>query len=456
MKKHDEERRRILFIGNFAYSSTKTIASGAIRRLQDCPGVTLHIVGAHPYDEYGKYPVSTDCDGVITCCRMENPMARGLARRRPAIPFVFVLDPCPWPSLQPRSLSIVCDDRAIAAEAADLFVRHDLREFGYVGSRLEHANTGWDAARREAFASRLAEHGFSARAYSPTGRSDEEESAALAAWLRALPKPCGLFVAYDQRARRVLEICRVEGISVPEQIQVIGVDNESWICESIRPTLSSIEPDFEGAGYRAAEALLEMMGGALTWNAAVPAAGTQQDAAKMAASQAAAKMAAFQPAAKMTAFQPAAKMAAFQPAAKMAAFPGSATFGVRRVVQRMSTIDAHGSAGRAVRARDYIRTHVGEPFSVPMLAKRLGCSLRTLQLSYRTVFGTTVAGDIAESRLDKAKELLEGSDTPVGEIGKLVGFASQPHFARVFKARTGMSLAAWRRHARPHGSLREK
>ena len=181
MKKHDEERRRILFIGNFAYSSTKTIASGAIRRLQDCPGVTLHIVGAHPSDEYGKYPVSTDCDGVITCGGMENPMARRLARRKPAIPFVFVLDPCSWPSLRPRSLSIDCDDRAIAAEAADLFVRHDLREFGYVGSRHEHFNTGWDAARREAFVSRLAEHGYLARAYSPTGRSDEEESAALAA-----------------------------------------------------------------------------------------------------------------------------------------------------------------------------------------------------------------------------------------------------------------------------------
>lgn len=399
--KHDVERRRILFIGEFAYSSTKPIASGAIRRLQDCHGVALHIFGAHPSDGYEKYPVSTGYDGVITCCGMWNPMARRLARRKPSIPFVFVVDPCRWPSLESRSISIVCDDRAIAAEAADLFVRHDLRVFGYVGSRYEHAYAGWDTARREAFSSRLAEHGFSARTYSPSGRGDEEESAALAAWLCALPKPCGLFVAYDKRARRVLEICHDEGISVPEQIQVVGVDNESWICESTRPTLSSIEPDFEGAGYRAAEALLEMMDGA-GCAAAVE------------------------------------------------------TFGVRRVVQRMSTIDAHGSAGRAVRARDYIRTHVGEPFSVPMLAKRLGCSLRTLQLSYRTVFGTTVAGDIAESRLERAKELLEGSDTPVGEIGRLVGFASQPHFTRVFKARVGMSMTAWRRNARTHTDLREK
>ena len=410
--KHDEERRRILFIGNFAFSSTKTIASGAIRRLQDCPDVALHIVGAHPYDEYGTYPVSTDCDGVITCCRMENPMARGLARRRPAIPFVFVLDPCPWPSLQPRSLSIVCDDRAIAAEAADLFVRHDLREFGYVGSRHEHPNTEWVAARREEFASRLAEHGFSARAYSPTGRSDEEESAALAAWLLALPKPCGLFVAYDQRARRVLEICRAEGISVPEQIQVLGVDNESWICESIRPTLSSIEPDFEGAGYRAAEALLEMMGGA-RYNEECKMDNAQCEGA-----------------------------AGTKPGPPV---PATATFGVRRVVERMSTTDAHGSMSRAVRARNFIQSHVGEPLTVSRVAEQLNCSLRTLQSSYKAVFGTTVWDDIAETRLAMAQKLLSSTDIPIGDIPERVGFKSPRHFARLFKTRTGMSMRQWRK-----------
>ena len=121
------------------------------------------------------------------------------------------------------------------------------------------------------------------------------------------------------------------------------------------------------------------------------------------------------------------------------------TFGVRRVVERMSTTDAHGSLSRAVRARDYIRTHVGEPLSVTAVAKKLRCSTRMLQKSYKAVYGVTVRDDIAEARLEKAKRLLAETKTPVGEIPGLVGFESPLHFARFFKTRTGMSMRDWRR-----------
>ncbi len=127
--------------------------------------------------------------------------------------------------------------------------------------------------------------------------------------------------------------------------------------------------------------------------------------------------------------------------------PGGAveTFGVRRVVERMSTTDAHGSLSRAVRARDYIRTHTGEPLSVAAVAKKLCCSTRMLQKSYKAVYGITVRDDIAEARLEKAKRLLAETKTPVGEIPELVGFESPLHSARHFKARTGMSMSDWRR-----------
>jgi LacI family transcriptional regulator len=298
------------------------------------------------------------------------------------------------PSVRRRSVSLVCDDAAISRTAAALLARHGLTDFGYVGARLDAAWARWDAVRREAFLRTLAAKGFSARVYAPPKRKagSKAESAALAAWLRGLPKPCGLFVSYDQRAMRVLNLCRAGGIAVPEQIQIVGADNEAWICESTSPTLTSIEPDFEGAGFRAAEALLAMMDGA----------------------------------------------------------PGdrTETFGVRRTVERMSTTDAHGRASRAVRARNYIRSHVGEPLTVARLAERLNCSLRTLQSSYRAVFGATVWDDIAEARLGKAKELLAGTRTPVAEIPALVGVESLRHFMRFFKARTGMSMREWRKRGK--------
>ena len=383
--------RRILFLGDFAYSSVKAVVSGVIRALSGHPEVELVIHGAHPADNDRNYATSPDVDGVITCMGVREAFARRLAAARNRCPIAFVSQPCNLPSLRRRSISLVCDDAAISEAAAALRARHDLTEFGYVGSRLSAAGAGWDAGRREAFARALGARGFSAHVYEPTPRrgGSRTESEALADWLLALPKPCGLFVSYDQRAMRVLNVCRARGIAVPEQIQIVGVDNEPWICESTSPTLSSIEPDFEGCGRRAAEALLAMMDGA-------PGGRTE-------------------------------------------------TFGVRRVVQRMSTTDAHGSAGRAVRARDYIRTHAGEPLTVAQLAKSMCCSVRTLQLSYRTVFGTTVWDDIAEARMEKAKALLAGTKTPVGEIPKLVGFESAHHFSQFFKARMGMSMSQFRR-----------
>ena len=404
--------RRILFLGEFAYSSTKPIVSGTIRFLSNHPDVALIIHGAHPGDDDPARGVDSDVDGVISCIGSYKGYVRKLAVSRKHRPFAFVCAPCDMPTLRRRSVSLVCDDVAIAEAAASLLARHGLTEFGYVGSRRKAKWVEWDAVRREAFVKAVGARGFSAHVYKPIPRraGSKAEFAALAAWLHALPKPCGLFVSYDQRAMHVLNICRAEGIAVPEQIQIVGVDNEEWICESTSPTLTSIEPDFEGAGFRAAEALLAMM----ELNAQCTMHNAQCEGA----------------------------------GGRKPGHLGGAveTFGVRRVVERMSTTDAHGSMNRAVRARDHIRTHTGEPETVAQIAKKLCCSVRTLQTSYRAVFGTTVWEDMAEARLEKAKKLLAETKTPVGEIPELVGFDSPPHFMRFFKTRTGMSMRDWRRH----------
>ena len=394
MNPHPTTNRRILFFGDFAYASTKAIVSGVIRFLSSHPEVTLLIYGGHPGNGDDAFGFDFDIDGVITCIGTYKRHVRKLATTKKRRPFVFLCCPCDLPQLRRRSVSLVCDNAAISEAAAALLERHGLTEFGYVGSRLTATWAGWDAARKDAFVKALAARGYPAHVYRPLPRRAGFQAGfdALATWLRSLPKPCGLFVSYDQQAMRVLSICRAEGIAVPEQIQIIGADNEEWICESTSPTLSSIEPDFEGAGFRAAEALLAMMDG--------------------------------------------------EPGGR------AETFGVRRIVQRMSTTDAHGSASRAVRARDYLRSHAGEPFGVAQLARSLNCSVRTLQVSYRTVFGKTLSDDIAMSRIDKAIGIIEGTKTPIGEIPEMVGYSSPVHFARMFKARTGMSMLECRRRAR--------
>ena len=73
----------------------------------------------------------------------------------------------------------------------------------------------------------------------------------LAEWLVSLPKPCGVWAAFDQRAKHVLDACRLAGLNVPSQIQVLGVDNETYVCEQTIPSLSSLMPDFENGGFLA-------------------------------------------------------------------------------------------------------------------------------------------------------------------------------------------------------------
>ena len=271
-------------------------------------------------------------------------------------------------------------------------MRHGLSVFGYVGSRYENAVATWDSERRDAFCGAIAKHGFRAAVYSPSSADADNELTSLSSWLRTLPKPCGILVSDDMRAMHVLNVCRAEGIAVPEQIQVVGVDNEEWICDHTSPTLTSVEPDFEGCGERAVETLLAMMDGR--------------------------------------------------------AHDREATFGVRRVEQRMSTTDMHGSVNRAVRARKWLLAHCGERVEVAQLAAHLGCSTRVLQLSYKAVFGRTVRDDLVDMRLERAKRLLEDTGLPVGRIPERCGSDVPNHFMQLFKARTGMTMLQFRRARR--------
>ena len=356
-----QRRRRILLMADFAYASGKAVASGVIRFASAHAGIDLLLHGRTsemPLIRRGLVQDSA-IDGIVSCIWLDADYLRRLRKARPRVPIVFASLPRGWsPPKAGACASVFCDHAAIAEAAANLLVRHGLTDFGYVGARYEEAARTWDGERREAFCSALCAQGFRAAAYSPPDGADADaELAALAAWLRARPKPCGLLVSDDIRAMHVLNVCRAEGIAVPEQIQVVGVDNEEWICDHTSPTLTSVEPDFEGCGERAVETLLAMMDGR--------------------------------------------------------AHDREATFGVRRVEQRMSTTDMHGSVNRAVRARKWLQDNCGEPFGVRQVAALLGCSMRTLQQSYKSVFGRTMHEDLIEMRLERARKLLSDTDVPV-------------------------------------------
>lgn len=118
-----------------------------------------------------------------------------------------------------------------------------------------------------AFERRIRDLGFPISSYMPKRGSPYDESAIIA-WLKSLRRPCGILAFSDEDAQYIISIsqyiisiCYEYHFPVPKQIGVIGIDNEEYICDNVVPPLTSIEPDYEGAGYRAGELLDEFLAG---------------------------------------------------------------------------------------------------------------------------------------------------------------------------------------------------
>jgi LacI family transcriptional regulator len=197
-------------------------------------------------------------DGIIA--RIETPaIAKAVAAARlPAVDVsaARLLPELPW---------LETDDRAIAHTAAEHLRERGFREFAYVGDD----RFNWSRWRRDAFAAHLTQHGLHCWDFANVSRPDsldreanwETQLADLMRWLKSLPKPLGVFAGYDIRGMQILEACRRLEFAVPNQVAVLGVDNDELLCDLADPPLSSVIPDVRRTGYEAASLLDRMMRG---------------------------------------------------------------------------------------------------------------------------------------------------------------------------------------------------
>ena len=193
-------------------------------------------------------------DGIIASCNYAH-LLKPLVRR--GVPIV-VCEPVPLDLRQLGPLRqcpvILHDSHTVGALAANYYLERRYRSFAYVGDTI---GTRWSRKRQEGFADTLAQLKFTCEVY--PGVSEAErldwtiERPRMIAWLRGLKKPVGVFAAMDGRARLVLDACATAGIGVPEEVSVLGVDNDTTLCESAYPTLSSIQ--LGGTGTLAAQTL---------------------------------------------------------------------------------------------------------------------------------------------------------------------------------------------------------
>ena len=159
-------------------------------------------------------------------------------------------------------LSEVASDSAGAAQmAAEHLLDRGFDHFAFVGA----GDRVWSERRRRGFCHRIRQAGYDPHVYttprSPRSRIWEREQPRLAAWLDALPKPVGVMACNDDRGREVLEASRAAGIHVPEELAVVGVDNDELLCELADPPLSSVMLNAEAGGYQAAALLDQLMRG---------------------------------------------------------------------------------------------------------------------------------------------------------------------------------------------------
>jgi LacI family transcriptional regulator len=145
------------------------------------------------------------------------------------------------------------------ALGADYFIKKGFKNFAFYGFK----DIVWSRERAEGYEERLAKAGHEVHYFEhKKSRSSElwyYKPSSLSRWLKSLPKPIALMTCDDNQGQHITEACRQAGIRIPEEVAVLGVDNDVMICEMSDPPLSSIALDVEKGGYDAAKLLHQLI-----------------------------------------------------------------------------------------------------------------------------------------------------------------------------------------------------
>jgi len=268
-------------------------------------------------------------------------------------------------------------DRGRSTSCEHLLERK-LPHYGYV---REIHNVLWSQRREQAFCDRLAQAGFSCHVYKeppPSAKKWGHEQERLSKWLRKLPKPIGLLAAMDIRGRQVTEACLESGLHVPEDVAIVGVDNDELLCELSVPPMSSIALDTERGGYKAAALLDNMM--------------------------------------RHRKYKP--KKIRIEPT---------------RVVTRESTNTLFLADHLVVEAVRFVYTHATHRIQVIDVAEHVGMSRRSLEIRFHRAMGRSVHDMIRHVCMEKVKALLLDTQSPLRQI------ADAAHCFRLFRHKNSPS-----------------
>jgi len=326
-----------------------------------------------------------EIDGVIAIVPTADPHHSSTRFGKPVVNISTIAYPVPFPT-------VTIDNRAVGKMAAQHLIAQGYRSFGY---HME-SSVYFSRERGAGFIETLDQAGYGCSIFDTSTQADSRPAAlngSTTKWLTELPKPLGLFTHNDARASILVDLCRDARLSVPEEVGVIGVDNDPLLAHLAAPGLSSIDPGAAMIGYRAAETLVRLL-------------------------------------------------RAGEPPAPCVLLPP------KGLVERESTEHSRFGDPRVSAAVRFIRRHATLPVGVDDVVEAAGCSRRSLERLFRTNLGHTPAEEIRRVQVNHAKWLLVESDRSLTQVSERCGYQSFRNFATAFRREVGISASTYRKKMR--------
>ncbi|HRK29641.1 MAG TPA: DNA-binding transcriptional regulator [Tepidisphaeraceae bacterium] len=278
--------------------------------------------------------------------------------------------------------SVLPDDVAIGRLGYDYFRDRGFRNFGFCG----HPTAAW---------SRTREHGFEIAAREAGHECFKVHVAddVPVDWITTVPVPAAIMAANDRYAWHAVDACRNAGLRVPENVAVLGCDNDLMLVDMVRPSLSSIKPAAFSVGYEAGRILAELMqGGRIS--------------------------------------------------------PEPHLIQPEGIVTRHSTDVLVIEDETVAAAARFIRENAARPIGVEDVLEEVAAGRRTLERRFREEMGRSLLDEIRRVRIERAMQLLRDTSMDMPTIAEKCGFSSQARFATVFRKESGGTPTAYRKRVR--------
>ncbi len=296
----------------------------------------------------------------------------------------------------PGVTAVINDDTICAQIAADHLLERNFRCFGYVGMR----GLIWSDARRDRFVEAVERAGMACDVLEASARTSRsapwyQRRERLTQWIDSLPKPVGIMACYDAAARTILDVCRDLELLVPEQVAIIGVDNDEVLCDLSDPPLSSVAPDTETIGMEAARRLDAMMDDP-----------------------------------------------SHSQRGEIVIVPPCG------IVTRRSTDTEAITDPLVAGVVGYIRLHACDGLDVAELLKQFPISRRTLERRFLKLLGRSPLELIRGERMKRVKALLCETDLKLDSIASMTGYGYTAYMVAQFREAEGMTPGQFRKQSR--------